>query len=247
MKSPSLVARSILICAVAAVALRAAGDPAPAPSDSGTSAIPVTIPAAGVRETLWNGKDLTGWTPFFKGGIAAPADFWSATDGVLHLAGTPKGYLRTDKSYGSYHLHAEWRWVGKPPKGTNNSGIFVMQHAPDVVWPYSVQVQVKAGSCGDFISQGGLLFPAGNPNPTMKKMEADSEKPMGEWNSYEIYSIGNTLTVVVNGVRQNFVSNLPTDQGQIALQIEGYPIEFRNLWLEQATTGLPSPIPSPQP
>jgi hypothetical protein len=187
-------------------------------------------PASGVQ--LWNGQDLTGWTSFFKGGIAAPPDFWSATGGVLHLVGKPTGYLRTDKVYSNYHLHAEWRWLGPPKSGTNNSGIFVLQHPPDVVWPYSVQVQVKAESCGDLISQGGLLFPAGQTNPTMKKMAADSEKTAGEWNGDDIYCRGASIEVFVNGVRQNFVDKLPTDSGQIALQMEGYPIEFRNLWLE---------------
>jgi len=204
--------------------------------------IPWTAPADAAP--LWNGKDLTGWVPFFKGGIAAPKDFWSASDGVLHLVGKPTGYLRTDRVYGDYHLHAEWRWAGQPAKGTNNSGIFVLQHPPDVVWPYSVQVQVKAGSCGDLISQGGLLFPAGDPNPTIKKL-GDSEKPSGEWNGYDIYCTNNSIEVYVNGVRQNSVTNLPTDSGQIALQMEGYPIEFRNIWLEQLVMLHPGPATSP--
>jgi hypothetical protein len=191
--------------------------------------IPWTAPDGGTQ--LWNGKDITGWTLFLKGGIAAPADYWTVAGGVLHFAGKPTGYLRTDKVFSNYHLHAEWRWLGPPKAGTNNSGIFVLQHPPDVVWPYSVQVQVKAGSCGDLISQGGLLFPAPLPNPTIKKA-SDSEKPAGEWNGYDIYCRGASIEVFVNGVRQNFVDKLPTDSGQIALQVEGYPIEFRNLWLQ---------------
>jgi len=134
--------------------------------------------------------------------------------------------------YSNYHLHAEWRWLGQPAKGTNNSGIFVLQHPPDIVWPYSVQVQVKAGSSGDLLSQGGFLFPAPMPNPTMKKLADSSEKTAGEWNAHDIYCRGASIEVFVNGVRQNFVDKLPTDSGQIALQMEGYPIEFRNVWLQ---------------
>jgi hypothetical protein len=225
MKSPLPHLRALLLCAVASASL-ASG----APQGPNLQPIPWTAPAG--SEVLWNGKDLTGWVPFFKGGIAPPADFWVATAGILHLNGKPSGYIRTVKAYGDYHLHAEWRWVGTPVKGTNNSGIFVLQHPPDFVWPYSVQVQVKAGSCGDLISQNGLLFPAPNPNPTMKKLAASSEKPVGEWNGYDIYCYGGSLTIFVNGVYQNFVANLPATSGQIALQMEGYPIEFRNLWLQ---------------
>ncbi len=192
--------------------------------------IPWAAPSGSTQ--LWNGTDLTGWTSFFKGGIAAPAGFWSAAGGVLHLEGKPTGYLRTDKVFSNYHLHAEWRWASQPAKGTNNSGIFVLQHQPEAVWPYSIQVQVKAGACGDLLSQGGLLFPAPNPNPTMPKMAADSEKPSGQWNGYDIYLRGASLELFVNGTKQNFVDKLPTDSGQIALQMEGYPIEFRNVWLQ---------------
>jgi hypothetical protein len=194
--------------------------------------IPWTAPTGSTQ--LWNGQDLTGWTSFFAGGITAPSTFWSAMGGVLHLEGKPKGYIRTVKDYSNYHLHAEWRWVSQPPKGVNNSGIFVFQKAPDAVWPYSVQVQVKAGSCGDLIAQGGLLFTPATPPPltqTLKK-HTDTEKPMGEWNGYDVYCRGASIALFVNGTQQNFVDKLAADSGQIALQMEGYPIEFRNLWLE---------------
>ena len=36
-----------------------------------------------------------------------------------------------------------------------------------------------------------------------------------------------------NGTRQNFVEKLPVSTGGIALQLEGFPIDFRNVWLEQ--------------
>lgn len=36
----------------------------------------------------------------------------------------------------------------------------------------------------------------------------------------------------MNGVRQNFANKLPVTSGAIALQLEGFPIEFRNVWLE---------------
>ena len=192
---------------------------------------PSVAPAGSIL--LWNGHDLTGWTPFFKGGMAPPPHFWTARDGVLHLAGSPTGYLRTNKAFAHYHLHAEWRWPGPAKSGINNSGIFVLQHPPDTVWPYSVQVQVKVGSTGDLIAQGGLTFTPGDTKLTLRKLADSNEKPTGEWNGTDIYCRGTSVEVFVNGLRQNFVDKLPAASGQIALQIEGYPIEFRNLWLQQ--------------
>jgi len=194
-------------------------------------AIPAAAPSGSV--VLWNGHDLTGWVPYFKGGIPAPPDFWSADAGVLKLTGKPTGYIRTKESYANYHLHVEWRWPASPPKGPNNSGVFVDQRPPDVVWPYSVQVQTKAGSAGDLIAQGGLFFSTGPANLTLKKLADSNEKPVGEWNGCDIICRGATIEIFVNGLRQNFVDKLPADSGQIALQMEGYAVEFRNVWLQK--------------
>ena len=193
-------------------------------------AIPAPAPTGSV--VLWNGHDLTGWVPFFKGGVPAPPDFWSADQGVLKLVGKPTGYLRTEKAYSNYHLHVEWRYPGEPDKGTNNSGVFVDQHPPDVVWPYSVQVNTKVGADGELIAQGGLLFGTNPANLKIEPQAPANTKPTGEWNGFDIVCRGPTIEVYINGVRQNFVDQLPTDSGQIALQIEGYRVEFRNLWLQ---------------
>ena len=198
--------------------------------EPGNASVPWTAPAGSVQ--LWNEHDLTGWTPFFQGGTAAPRKFWSAKKGVLHLAATPAGYLRTDKSYTNYHLHAEWRWPQKTRPGTVNSGIFVGQRSPDAVWPYSVQVQLKAGAAGDLIAQGGVAFTPGGTDFTIKKIADSNEKPGDKWNGVDLYCRGSSVEVFINELRQNFADKLPFDSGQIALQMEGYPVEFRNVWLE---------------
>ena len=61
---------------------------------------------------------------------------------------------------------------------------------------------------------------------------ASSEKPLGEWNTYEIFCRADTIEAFVNGVRQNYVEKLPAAAGAIAFQLEGFPVEFRNVWLE---------------
>jgi len=208
------------------LAAHSAGAQETAPS---LPSVPATAPTGSV--TLWNGHDLSGWTAFFKGGAPAPADFWSANNGVLQLAGKPTGYIRTNQVFSNYHLHSEWRWPEAAKKGINNSGVFVDQRPPDVVWPYSVQVNLKVGAVGDLIAQGGLTF---GTNPlTAPKLAPANEKPEGEWNGCDIFCRGSSIEVFVNGVRQNFVDKLPAHSGQIALQIEGYKVEFRNVWLQQ--------------
>ena len=63
------------------------------------------------------------------------------------------------------------------------------------------------------------------------KLEKPSEKKLGEWNTYEIHCKGNTVKLIVNGVVQNIATELNITKGKIALQSEGTPIEFRNVYL----------------
>ncbi len=161
---------------------------------------------------------------------------------MLRLTAKTSGYLRTDKTFKNYHLHAEWRWPQTAAAGTNNSGIFIGQRPPDAVWPYSVQVQLKEGSAGDLIAQGGVTFTPASAGLTLKKIAAPKENPDGEWNSADIYCRGTALTVFINGLKQNSVDHLSFDSGQIALQLEGYPVEFRNVWLQPLCAQAATPL-----
>jgi hypothetical protein len=57
------------------------------------------------------------------------------------------------------------------------------------------------------------------------------EKPLGEWNKYEITCKGDTIKLVVNGRLANEGTKAEATRGKILLQSEGTPIEFRNVTL----------------
>ena len=65
-----------------------------------------------------------------------------------------------------------------------------------------------------------------------QKREPSNEKPIGEWNSYDIVCDNGGITIKVNGVVQNEGIKSKPASGQIALQSEGAAIEFRNIYLE---------------
>ena len=185
------------------------------------------------RVMLWNGRDLNGWKIFLGDATVDPQSVWSAADGVLHLATKASGYAKTEKSYANYHLHVEWRWPKDAPANTN-SGVLVHVHGDDKVWPACFECQLKNTNAGQVVGMG-LDIPAApmdNNRKRAPKFAASSEKPLGEWNTYEIYSRGDTIEVFINGVRQNFVEKLPVSAGNIALQMEGFPVDFRNVWLQ---------------
>jgi hypothetical protein len=183
------------------------------------------------RIDLFDGKSLAGWT-FVSARTNAPAaSIWSVTNGVLACGGKPNGYARTLKLYRNYRLHVEWRW----PSGPGNSGVFLHLNPPDKVWPYCFEAQLLAGSAGELRLNGGSRL-AGVTDPKIKSLprqQPSSEKPTGEWNTYDIVCRGNTITIRVNGVLQNAVTGTSADSGTIGLQAEGAPVEFRQVFLEK--------------
>ncbi len=188
--------------------------------------VPAAPPAGSV--SLWNGRDLSGWVVFLKNNAPPPPGFFKAgDDGVLSFAAKSTGYVRTQREFPNYHLHVEYRW----PDKIANSGIFVHVRAPDTLWPHSVQSNLKLDMTGDLIPQGGFAF--NGSTGIVKKSGAFNEKPAGEWNGCDIFCREDSIEVFVNGERKNFVEKISANSGGVALQLEGAPIEFRNLWLQE--------------
>lgn len=179
---------------------------------------------------LFDGKDFSGWTFVSKNTNTPAASIWSVTNGVIACKGRPSGYARTLKAYRDYKLHAEWRF----PNGPGNSGVFVHVNPPDKVWPRCFEAQLLSGSAGEVRMNGGSTANGTTPqNPkSVPHQQPSSEKPLGEWNSYDIICRSNTITVRVNGTLQNQITGTSVSSGAIGLQAEGKPVEFRNIYLE---------------
>lgn len=180
-----------------------------------------------IATKLFNGKDLDGWVFKLKDPSVDPATVFTVKNGVIHITGTPFGYMRTKAQYSDYQLHVEWRW----PSEATNSGVFVHAQAPDSIWLKCFECQLMAGNAGDFICMGGAEMKewTDRKTPIIKKMAPSSEKPVGEWNMMEVTCMGNTIGVYVNGVLQNKATGVSPTKGSICLQSEGKDIEFRNI------------------
>ena len=183
------------------------------------------------KKDLFNGENLEGWVCVLDESTSVPtSEVYGVKEGNIHIAGNPFGYMRTDKKYSNYKLHVEWRWVGE---GTN-SGLFLHVQDGDKLWPNAIECQLCNGKAGDFVMLGGSKiaeiecigqFP-------IKDRVGNFEKPVGEWNIAEVVCQGNSITVSINGQLQNQATS-ETSEGHIALQSEGGPIEFRNVYLEE--------------
>ena len=182
--------------------------------------------------TLFNGKDLSGWTYHLRDPNAPMENTWRAGDGVLRCEGQPIGYLKTENKYTNYVLKLEWRW----PEGSQpgNNGVLLRVVGEDKVWPKSVEAQLAHDAAGDIWNIDEFPMrtdPERTQGRHTAKMKPSNEKPPGQWNEYEITLQGGDLTLKVNGEVQNTATEVEEVPGAIGLQSEGAPIEYRNIRL----------------
>jgi len=205
---------------------------------SSTLAAGLLLGLSGCRasaESLFNGHDLSGWELVTVPPTALNTVCQTTAAGTILVSGQPVGYLATTAPHENYRFHAEWRWTEKP----GNSGVLVhISSGPkDRAWPLCVQVQTKNKNVGDLLPMAGATFAepltsAPGSSPAIKaRVSADSEKPMGEWNSCDLVCRGATIEVTINGVRQNLITQTSPRSGQIGFQLEGTPFELRNITL----------------
>jgi hypothetical protein len=208
---------------------------------------------------LFNGKDLRGWDGVVgtrgasADGQAKVGDFWSAKDGVLHCSGGAGhfSWLHTVNDYTSFRLHLEWRWGEPAPevkqanRNMYNSGVFLRAvpwaaATPQFPMPATFEAQILPPS-----ESTGDIWLMGDNNPNFKAERASvgqtqakrflrskfTEKPIGEWNSYDITFDGDKLSLKVNGEQVNTGSGAAVMPGKIGMECENTPIDFRNIRL----------------
>jgi hypothetical protein len=121
-------------------------------------------PEKGRWISLFNGKDLEGWTPKIKG--YAPNENYGNTfrveDGILKVSYDqyPKfdgkfGHLFSEHKYAHYRLRVEYRFVGDqcpggPGWAFRNSGVMIHSQSPESMrkdqdFPVSIEVQFLGG------------------------------------------------------------------------------------------------------
>lgn len=213
------IKRRFLLLAVAGVA--------------GLFAFPHRAAAADDWTPLFNGRNLDGWTYHLREPDAKPETVWSVVDGSLICQGQPIGYLRTEADYTNYVLKLQWKF--DPAKGAGNSGVLLRMVGEDKVWPKSIEAQLQSENAGDFWNIDKFQMAVDvdrTEGRRTKKLQPTNEKPLGEWNEYEITVDHGTVTLRVNGQVQNVATNCAEVPGKICLQSEGAMIIFRDIKLK---------------
>ncbi len=183
----------------------------------------------------------TVWRWFSQDGQTERNQVWQITDGVIVCKGTPLGYLRTNKDYTDFVLTLQWRHPVDLPPG--RGGVLVRTTGEDKIWPRSLEAQLNWPQAGAFWGLDGyaLTGPAERSKSLVHEQFGkltnlakvkDAEKPVGEWNRYEIRVQGDTVILKVNGQVVNRASGCDVVPGGICLTSEGDEIHFRNVRLE---------------
>jgi len=192
---------------------------------------------------------------------------------AIRISGELFGILVTEKEYENYHLTLEIKWGEKrfAPRADKKRDSGVLYHsvgkegAWGKVWMKSKECQVQESDIGDFIvvDTGEAVIPCifdslknlflysekGELKDfTVKKSychkSADYEKPNGEWNTLEIYTLGDKSVHVVNGsvnlraYNSTILMNgklVPNTRGKIQIQSEGAEVYYRNIRIESIT------------
>ena len=113
-----------------------------------------------------------------------------------------------------------------------NGGVLVRMVGEDKVWPKSVEAQGMSDHLGDIFTIGGFPLQTGRSRGRYTpKLHPSNEKPLGEWNIYEIILDGGDLEIKVNGLVQHCGTDCSEMPGKICLQSEGSQMEYRNIVL----------------
>jgi hypothetical protein len=128
-------------------------------------------------ESLFNGKDLTGWEPADH----PDNNHWVAQDGVL-LNQTKGANLRTTRKFDDFKLHIE---LNCPEDG--NSGVYLRGR-------YEMQVEYEPAGTEDAFHSMGAIY--GMVAPTVEL----PRKP-GQWETFDVMLVGRNVTIVRNGVK----------------------------------------------
>lgn len=190
----------------------------------------LTAPMPGEMR-LFNGKDMSGWKAVLPDN-GKVEDVWSVQDGTIVCKGQPVGYIRTEKDYTNYVLRLEWRF-NPVTKKAGNSGVLLRMTGADKVWPRCVEAQLESGNAGDFwnIDDFPMRTDSSRTSGRNTKKTGAAERPVGEWNEYEITVDGGNIVLRVNGQEVNRAWEAQEIAGKICLQSEGAEIHFRNVRL----------------
>jgi len=176
------------------------------------------------QKSLFNGKDLSGWTAY-------GTEKWYVEDGFLICESGPDkkyGYLATNKHYKNFELQLDFK-----QEADGNSGVFIRSTIEGIkVSGWQVEVAPKGKHTGgvyESYGRGWLIKPEPEKEEVLK---------VGEWNQLKIKVLDGTITSWLNGVQMITITDsiIAKGVGSIALQIHdggGIKVKWKNILINE--------------
>lgn len=174
--------------------------------------------------SLFNGKDLSGWTVY-------GTERWYVDQGELVCESGPDkqyGYLGTKDSYKNFDLNLEFK-----QEADGNSGVFFRSSiAGTKISGWQAEVAPPGHHTGgiyESYGRGWLIRPADGRDASLK---------LGAWNKMRIRVVGDEVTTWLNDTQMITLKDAKIGEanGQIALQIHdggGIKVRWRNIRLQK--------------
>ncbi len=174
--------------------------------------------------SIFNGKDLTGWT------INGTEKWYVEKGNLICESGPDKqyGYLSTNKSYKNFELTLEFK-----QEANGNSGVFFRSSIEGVKisgWQCEVApLGHHTGGIYESYGRGWLIQP-----------DSTSEKYLktGKWNKLKLKAVGDEVTTWLNGHQMINIKDakIGAGNGFIALQIHdggGIKVRWRKMKIRE--------------
>jgi len=183
------------------------------------------LPRQPKQESLFNGKDLTGWDVY-------GTELWYVENGELVCESGPDkeyGYLGTRKYYNDFDLSLEFK-----QEANGNSGVFIRSYIKTGVQISGWQVEVAPRDH----DTGGIYESYGRGWIWQIPEEKENILKEGDWNTMRIKVVGDKITTWLNGEVMTDMTDAKIGQGKgrILLQIHsggGIKVRWRNFNLTE--------------
>jgi len=158
-----------------------------------------------------------------------------AVDGVVRVAGRPRGWVRSRRGVGDLTLRLEFRVMTR-----DTTGALLLR-----AWTNETNTFARAGYHIALRGENSRQEVLGQIKGLSERVQASMAPAvvpplvLEEWQKLEVYCVGDEVRVMLNGQLVHAVTGAERHAGQVGLEVRTGAIEIRNVWHTPVSVELP--------